>query len=174
MVYFIQMGGHDGPIKIGWTDGNPLSRLSAIGTGNPHDLALIAIIPDAARSLEGQLHREFRNDRVRGEWFAASPRLLDYIARNGRPFKERFGSLPARRRGRRRVAAALSVPMPAPASPPIYRPPARAAKRRGSGDWDNYWEEREERERRGEPQTPTDRLLDVLTGMASFVQHASQ
>lgn len=49
---------------------NPRRRLNAIKTSNPYEVELIRAVkvPDAI-GLERQLHRQFAECRVRGEWF---------------------------------------------------------------------------------------------------------
>ncbi len=75
-TYFIQSG-VDGPIKIGFTSKeDPQERLRDLQTGNPEQLHLIAII---AGNVERELHEQFKNDRISGEWFHPSPELLTFI-----------------------------------------------------------------------------------------------
>lgn len=74
-VYFIQSGGRMGPIKIGWTKNDPITRLRDLQTGNPEPLELLswrAGGPD----LEAALHLVMRPLHLRGEWFAPGPLLL--------------------------------------------------------------------------------------------------
>ena len=77
-VYFIQEGGCEGHVKIGYTLGSPLERLRSFRTGNPRPLALLVAIP-GARSLEVALHARFADLRIAGEWFRADARLLGFI-----------------------------------------------------------------------------------------------
>ena len=69
-VYLIQKG--YGSIKIGVSK-DPESRLKMLQTGNPTELHLIAKFPceseKQARALEADLHNEFREYRMKGEWF---------------------------------------------------------------------------------------------------------
>lgn len=77
-VYFIQAG-QDGPIKIGVSD-SVFDRLKALQTGNPEPLRLIAaVIGDTQDELA--LHRRFRRQRLIGEWFRPSKKLLEYANR---------------------------------------------------------------------------------------------
>lgn len=75
-VYFIQSGASDGPVKIGWTR-KPRTRLSALRTGNPEPLTLLAAVP-GSKAMERRLHRELSYYRIRrtGEWFVSCHELL--------------------------------------------------------------------------------------------------
>ena len=72
-VYFIQKG--YGSIKIGVSD-NPEKRLKQLQTGNHGSLFIIAKFPFETRrealSLEYDLHKMFKNDKINGEWFKKS------------------------------------------------------------------------------------------------------
>merc|ERR1711916_199227 len=50
---------------------DPVSRLAALQTGNPEVLHLISVSKpvDNALYVEGILHGQYGNYRVRGEWF---------------------------------------------------------------------------------------------------------
>lgn len=76
-VYFAQCG-KDGPIKIG-VSGHPLARVADIQGGNPETVTLLATIVGSALD-ERRIHRQFESTRIRGEWFAASPELIAFIA----------------------------------------------------------------------------------------------
>jgi hypothetical protein len=72
-VYFIYCGQrNNSPVKIGVTS-DIESRISALQTGNPYQLFCKAFIPcdnkDQAYRLEGFFHRQFRKNRMIGEWF---------------------------------------------------------------------------------------------------------
>jgi hypothetical protein len=69
VVYFIRFGDR---IKIGYS-ANLERRLQTI----PHDEVLLTI--PGASTAEANLHRTFAADRITGEWFHASPRLLAAI-----------------------------------------------------------------------------------------------
>ncbi len=78
LVYFIRQG-DNGPIKIGLsTHGSLPMRLSALQAANPERLVLLAT-QSWDRFLEAHLHEEFSEDRLLGEWFRPSDRLLRYI-----------------------------------------------------------------------------------------------
>lgn len=74
-IYFVQAQVDDGPIKIGYTGGDPLRRLSQLRTGSPVALELISTIP-GSREDEQQLHVLHRHDRIGGEWFHPSCGVL--------------------------------------------------------------------------------------------------
>jgi hypothetical protein len=66
-----------GPVKIGFTRGNPDDRLKSIQTNSPDELRIIARLPGI--DLEPILHERYAADRIRGEWFDGSvaERVLD-------------------------------------------------------------------------------------------------
>lgn len=71
VVYYIRSGDL---VKIGVTT-DLTARLKAL---NVPDLVVLGTEPGDVR-LERQRHAEFATERVRGEWFALSPRILDHI-----------------------------------------------------------------------------------------------
>jgi len=76
-VYFIQAD-EDGPIKIGFTAGDPQSRLAQLQTGNPVALKLLgAIRGDTAK--ERELHAALAEWRLQGEWFKPHATVLDTV-----------------------------------------------------------------------------------------------
>lgn len=68
-----------GPIKIG-KSGQPDQRLASLGRDNPQDLVILAVC-GGGWSAERVLHKHFNSERIKGEWFEASPRLLSFIDR---------------------------------------------------------------------------------------------
>ena len=76
-VYFVQ-GITTGHIKIG-TSYNVVSRLANMQTNSSEELNLLGIIKKGGGSLEKELHQTFGDNRIHGEWFSPSPRLLSYI-----------------------------------------------------------------------------------------------
>lgn len=72
--YFI--GAENGDVvKIGWAI-NPNHRLSGLQTGNPVELALLAVVRDTNyREREAHFHSRFSESRIRGEWFRRTPEL---------------------------------------------------------------------------------------------------
>lgn len=75
-VYFIQLD-NAGPIKIGRAK-NPIKRLKGLQTAAHKQLRLLAVIPGNS-TTEKELHREFRDLRIGGEWFRAESILLAKI-----------------------------------------------------------------------------------------------
>lgn len=83
LVYFIQVGGETGPIKIGHTV-DLSERLKTIQTASPAEAVVIGTMkfetPDEARGFEQRLHNEvFWDLRMRGEWFRCDPRILRFV-----------------------------------------------------------------------------------------------
>lgn len=60
-------------LKVGQSK-NPRRRVEAIKTGNPRNVRLLAELCGGFR--EAELHREFRELRVAGEWFKYRPDIL--------------------------------------------------------------------------------------------------
>lgn len=77
-VYFIQQG-DDGPVKIGWA-WDPPGRLGELQVGNPVDLHIRRLIRGDVR-IESVVHWLCRVDRIRGEWFRASPAVVALMER---------------------------------------------------------------------------------------------
>ena len=74
-VYFVQSG-DGGPIKIGLSCPQGwLTRLSHMQTGNPAELRLLRTVR-GDKSVEAKLHKQFKDSRIRGEWFEPTPELL--------------------------------------------------------------------------------------------------
>jgi predicted GIY-YIG superfamily endonuclease len=69
--------GNEEHVKIG-RSADPRRRLSGFQTGSPTELRLLHLIatPDAAR-LEAALHARYAQHRTHGEWFTATPVLVD-------------------------------------------------------------------------------------------------
>lgn len=76
MVYFIQDCSNF-HIKIG-TAADPSARLSALASGNPCGLVLLAEI-EGERTRERQLHEQFKAHRQQGEWFWPHPDIIQFI-----------------------------------------------------------------------------------------------
>jgi hypothetical protein len=75
LIYVICAGN---ALKIGWTTGNPKSRLDALQTGNAQKLGLAAMW-DGTRDEERALHRRFAQWRIQGEWFLPSDELVEFV-----------------------------------------------------------------------------------------------
>ena len=74
MIYFIQAG-DSGPIKIGRAGSIP-TRIASLQVGNPAELKLLGVLPE-----EKDLHYDFADLALRGEWFSPGDRLLQFIKR---------------------------------------------------------------------------------------------
>lgn len=77
MIYFIQAG-KNGPIKIGHTESDIASRMAQLQTGCPYELKLLWTI-HGNQEKEAEIHSDFEEERIRGEWFHPSEMLLEYI-----------------------------------------------------------------------------------------------
>lgn len=68
-----------GRIKIGFTDGDPETRIAALATSSPFPIRVIHSIPgDVGR--EREIHEAFGDDRASGEWFNLSLALRTFLA----------------------------------------------------------------------------------------------
>lgn len=80
-VYFIASGE---AVKIGHSS-NVTRRLATFQTGAADTLRLLHAIPEVDLAdrldIEADLHRRFEDSRLRGEWFAVTPELTNYIDR---------------------------------------------------------------------------------------------
>lgn len=75
-VYFLQ-DKSTGYIKIGFST-QLEKRIKALGTGLPEKPELLARIKAYAHE-EARYHTMFCGDRIRGEWFKPSVRIMNYI-----------------------------------------------------------------------------------------------
>ena len=75
-VYFAQ-DGDDGPIKIG-TSKYVARRLRSLQISAPRPLRLLGTMP-GGHGLERELHRQFADLQVHGEWFRPESPLTEYI-----------------------------------------------------------------------------------------------
>jgi hypothetical protein len=76
-VYFI--GTADRRVKIGWSY-NPQARLQSLQVASPLQLRLLRTIRGGPRQ-EQMLHEFYADERLHGEWFTASDRMVRFIAR---------------------------------------------------------------------------------------------
>lgn len=72
-VYIIGEAGGD-KVKIGKSN-NPGQRLKALQTSHPNKLYLYAFCLENNKFNEKQLHQQFSNVRLTGEWFQYTPEL---------------------------------------------------------------------------------------------------
>lgn len=77
MIYFIQCG-HNGSIKIGYTDKKASIRMAAIQVCCPYELEIIGIM-EGSYAEEQELQKKFKYIHIRGEWFQSDVSLLRYI-----------------------------------------------------------------------------------------------
>ena len=77
-IYFIQEGAGNA-IKIGKTS-NMKSRLAGLQSSNPNKLVVLFRTKETTHINEQLIHSFFANDRLIGEWFKPSPRLLKFIS----------------------------------------------------------------------------------------------
>ena len=70
-------------IKIGYTGTELSLRKAALQTGSESSIWAMGVLPfeseDEARREEKRIHEHFGGFRARGEWFYATPRILQYI-----------------------------------------------------------------------------------------------
>jgi hypothetical protein len=78
-VYFIQAG--SGPIKIG-VSRNPAARRRALQLGHPEPLRLLGQMA-GSYAAELIIQRMFAEQRISGEWYTPSDRLLEFISEKG-------------------------------------------------------------------------------------------
>jgi len=64
--------------KIGIAN-DPFKRLRTLQIGSPREIVLMGTLA-GGRELEQEIHEEFDDDWIRGEWFRMSPRLTHLIA----------------------------------------------------------------------------------------------
>lgn len=74
-VYIFQAGASEGPVKIGCTTGKTNVRLSAVQTGSADELTLLRECP-GNRTVEKWLHKKFKANHIRGEWFVFHSDML--------------------------------------------------------------------------------------------------
>lgn len=78
VVYFLQAGPF---VKIGFTGGCPLYRISQLKTGCPYEIRLLATMK-GNQQTERALHRRFQMHLSAREWFHANEELMSFIKEN--------------------------------------------------------------------------------------------
>ena len=73
-IYFIQANGA-GPIKIGFTAGNPCRRMVKIQSDCPWPVSLLGAVPGSLDD-EAAFHARLSDHVTQGEWFAANDTVL--------------------------------------------------------------------------------------------------
>lgn len=76
VVYFVQSE-HGGPIKIGHAE-DLAKRLVGLQTSRPDRLVVLAAATGTIAD-ERTIHDRFAGSREKGEWFSATPELLDFV-----------------------------------------------------------------------------------------------
>jgi len=81
VLYFVDMPElSDSPIKIGYSSTHRLTaRLMQLQIGSPFKIGTIGVC-EGTREDEHRLHREFRECRIRGEWFRRTSELTERIS----------------------------------------------------------------------------------------------
>jgi hypothetical protein len=79
MLYFIR-GKESGNIKIGFST-NPDKRKSNLQTAHYEELEFIGIMSGTLED-EARIHEMFAEFNIRGEWFKATPKILEYVEKN--------------------------------------------------------------------------------------------
>lgn len=74
-IYFLRCGRH---VKIGYTAGDLATRITAIQTGAPEKLEVLASIDGMFRT-ERKLHQRFARHHSHGEWFHLAPEIQAYV-----------------------------------------------------------------------------------------------
>lgn len=82
LIYFISCHEPDGyPVKIGFTRGLVSRRMASLQMACPYELVNLGHMPGNTED-EFSLHRMFRAEHLRGEWFVRTHRLMLFIAEN--------------------------------------------------------------------------------------------
>lgn len=76
-IVYIVKAEDSGRIKIGITS-NPVRRLALMQVGSPERLHLVGTAP-GGRSVESRLHADLEGDRLHGEWFEATDRVITAV-----------------------------------------------------------------------------------------------
>ena len=77
-VYFIHMENNLKMFKIGYST-NLKKRVESLQIGNPYLLCVYTTIDNVSRKKETQLHHFFSKKHIRGEWFAITPDMIDFV-----------------------------------------------------------------------------------------------
>lgn len=74
-------------VKIGFVSKRSMmhDRLSKLQIGSHRPLTVLGVA-EGAREREQELHRQFSDERYLNEWFRLTPRIIDFIENNCRPF----------------------------------------------------------------------------------------
>lgn len=71
-------------VKFGMTtDRNVQKRVQSLQTGNPNKITVFSVVeldtPELASSYERLIHSKFKEFRLKGEWFACSSEIEEFI-----------------------------------------------------------------------------------------------
>lgn len=82
MIYFLQEKSN-GFVKVGYSrdEKGALRRLRFCSVFNPFEVSIVGLMA-GDKEVEAQLHKEFSNWRIRGEWFKPCKRILELIEAN--------------------------------------------------------------------------------------------
>lgn len=83
--YMIQAGDIRGPVKLG--HGDPIKRRMGLQVGNHLELRIIRVFRGGAKE-ERQLHAQFSELEIRGEWYSFSRAMLGNVGLVEIPFSE--------------------------------------------------------------------------------------
>lgn len=78
-VYFAYCQGYVSYVKIGFCTVSPQSRIAALQTGCPDRIRLIGWFDETTQRFERRVHEEFKEFRIRGEWFFYDELILEYL-----------------------------------------------------------------------------------------------
>ena len=100
-VYIAQIGGPEGPIKIGYS-ANAYNRMNGLSSFYKQDVTLLVVL-NGTPEREGGLHERFAELRIGnyGEIFRPEPALLDYIdgIKLKKPFLRKYKTREEAKRG---------------------------------------------------------------------------
>ncbi len=77
-VYFIREKCYRGKIKIGYSK-YPLKRLKDLQTANSNELELVATIDYGTEQIEKEIHFDFFESHIRGEWYNITTKQVEKI-----------------------------------------------------------------------------------------------
>lgn len=75
-VYFL-LSKKSKTLKIGYSS-HLSNRIKSLQSSSPDSLTLPKAIP-GSKQLEAELHKKFAANRLHGEWFSATPEVIEYI-----------------------------------------------------------------------------------------------
>ena len=95
-IYLLKSYYNELPIyKIGYTKRRVEDRIKDFKTGNVHDISIVHIFETDkyVNSIESTLHREYKFNRIRGEWFELSDIDIDTFIVKCKKLYENFKML---------------------------------------------------------------------------------